>query len=191
MKLDEPSDYQKETISSRMRHTDSLRKDYAKERRVAFWEKHRGRLEVVLGFAIPLLVLPFLLFVTLTILQIAGVPDFFENLVWGEGILIILAKGLLLASLVSTLIYFMKKIHNPNYSLGQFPCKKGPHKISETTITDDLAVYGHLALVAVGISFIIGFGVGSILNFVYPHNAAYALGGAAGFFSLVVLTKLD
>lgn len=104
----------------------------------------------------------------------------------------IIAKIFLTASLITTLIYCVKKTRKPDYSLGLFSHKRTPKKkIYEPSTIDYMVMYGHLALVSIGIILVVGVGVSSILNFIYPHSVMYGIGGAAGFWSIAVLEKLE
>ena len=191
MKAQESSDYQKRIIGSRLREKELTYREYRREQRAKFWETHRERIVVILGFAAPLVILPFLLYVVVIFISRTGIDDFFEDLFWESGFLMIIAKALLLASLVSTLIFVVKRTRDPTYRLGQLKYKESPEKIiNEPSTIDYVAMYGRMALVGIGIALIVGFGVGSLFNFIYPQSALY-VGGWAGFWSLAVIEKLE
>lgn len=187
MKAQEPSDYQKRIIGSRLREKELTYREYRREQRAKFWEKHT---EVIFGLGAPLVFLSLLSIVVIAISR-TGIDDFFEDLFWESGFLMIIAKALLLASLVSTLIFVVKRTRDPTYRLCQLKYKESPEKkFNEPSTIDYVAMYGHMALVWIGIALIVGFGVGSLLNFIYPQSALY-VGGWAGLWSLAVLGKLE
>lgn len=189
MKAQEPSDYQKRIIGSRLREKELTYREYRREQRDKFWEKHT---EVIFGLGAPLVFLSLLSIVVIAISR-TGIDDFLEDLFLESGFVMIIAKALLLASIVSTLIFVVKRTRDPTYRLSQLKYKESSEKIiNEPSILSYVALYGHLALVVIGVTLVVGLGIGSILNFIYPHHSTYPFGVTVGLFlSLAVLGKLE